>query len=149
MKAIKIYTQNSKYFMEDLDTNMTTELTNPRFDKKSGKHWFDLPDNSIGQKAICKEMIDEKGEVTRAERTYKYSENTKPTKSTKINYDDHYTEKEAEEVKKHYEAINKINEAVRARVEEAEAMKALEESAMKLTIEQLQAIINAKTEAKA
>ena len=46
MKAIKIYTQDSKYFMEDFDNDVITELTEFVDDGKTLK----LPDNSANRK---------------------------------------------------------------------------------------------------
>ena len=142
MKAIKIYTQDSKYFMEDLHTNTTVELTNPRFDKGSGKNWFDLPENSIGQKAICKEMIDLKGEVTKAERAEKTINSPKTHKSTKINLDQYYTDEERAKIEKLNEQIDKINEAVMERAKFEIKKNELKETLKSLDHDTLKAIMN-------
>lgn len=139
--SIKIYTKDSKYYMEDLDRNTTTELTNPRFDKGSGKNWFDLPDNSIGQKAICKEMIDAKGEVTRGERTARTINPTKSTKTPKLNLDEYYTDEEREQIKKLQSKIDKINEAVAERAKKDIGLKALAEQIKNLDPEALKALM--------
>lgn len=53
MKAIKIYAQDSKYFMEDLETNQTVELTDIRQDPKGTGDYIVLPENSANRK-FCK-----------------------------------------------------------------------------------------------
>lgn len=133
MKAIRIYTQDSKYYMEDLDTNQIVELTNVRFDKKSNKHWIDLPENCIGQKAICREMIDEKLEVVKQERNVNYNHtSTLRTKTPKVDLNEYYTEEEKAQIEKLQAKIDKINEAAMAR-----AQKDLKKNELKDTLKAL------------
>lgn len=133
MKAIRIYTQDSKYFMEDLGINQTVELTNVRFDKKSNKHWIDLPENCIGQKAICKEMVDEKLEVVKQERNIKYPyTSAKTSKTPKVDLNEYYTDEERAQIEKLQSKIDKINEAAMAR-----AQKDLKKNELKDTLKAL------------
>ena len=137
MKAIKIYTQDSKYFMEDLDTNQTVELTNPKFDKGSGKNWFILPENSIGQKAICKEMIDLKGEVTRAERAKK---TINSPKTPKFNPEDYLDEKQIEKRRKLLEEVAKIDAIAEAEYKKVQALNEVTETIKNFTPEMIAAL---------
>ena len=141
MKAIKIYTKDSKYFMEDLDNNQTIELTNPRFDKGSGKNWFDLPENSIGQTAICKEMIDEKGEVTKTERKFSGEKTVRTQKTPKINLEEYYTDEEKAQIEKLQSKIDKINEVVMERAKKDIELKTLEATLKALDPETLKTIM--------
>lgn len=109
-----------------------------------------LPKNPYGKNTISTTRFsDTITEYDLADATVRTTNGTKTTKSTKIDYSEHYTKEEAEKVKKHQDAIDKINAEVKIRVEREMTEKALLESAMSLSIEQLQALINAKTEAKA
>lgn len=151
MKAIKIYTQESKYYMEDLDTNTKVELTKTVHDKRSDTDWLKLPENSCNRKSVCKQKVDEEKEVTYYERTPMSTDSKKKcTKSTlKIDPKDYYTEEEATRAEALQKELDELNAAVIARAEKEQAIKALEEQAMGLTIEQLKALIAKKEEAKA
>lgn len=142
MKAIKIYTKDSKYYMEDLENNTSYELNNPRFDKKSQKHWFDLPENCIGQKAICKEMIDEKVEVVKQERNVNYTHgSTSKVKAPKVDLNKYYTDEEKAQIEELQAQIDKINESVKARAQKDLKMAELESELKKIDPETLKAMM--------
>lgn len=75
----------------------------------------------------------------------KKSEPQKPA----IDPKDHYTEEEAARAEALQKELDELNATVIARAEREQAIKALEEQAMGLTIEQLKALIAKKEEAKA
>lgn len=149
MKAIKIYTQDSKYFMEDLDTGMTHELTNPTHVKKDNTDWFKLPENSCNRSCVCKQTIDKKIELNYGEKTARTTDPIKKSSKPKIDLNEYYTDEERTKIEKLQAQIDKINEAVTKRAEQKMAEQALMDSAMGLSIEQLQALIAKKTEVKA
>lgn len=150
MKAIKIYTQDSKYYMEDLHTGTTHELTNPTHVKKDNTDWFKLPENSCNRSCVCKQTIDKKVEINYGEKTPKTTDPNKKTPKSKIDLNEYYTDEERTKIEKLQAQIDKIKETVTKRAEEKIAEKALMDSAMGLTMEQLIAIMEAKkAEAKA
>lgn len=147
MKAIKIYAKDSKYFMEDLDTNITTELTNSKHVNKDDTDWFKLPENSANRKCVCKQMLDRKGEIT-----YDYKETKtfgprdpdapKTTKSHKVNLDEYYTDEERAKIEKLNAQIAKINEAVMERAKAEIKKNELKETLKAIDPEVLKAIMN-------
>lgn len=145
MKAIKIYTQESKYYMEDLHTNTTVEVTEITKDGIS----LILPENSANRQ-FCSIKRAQKGIILDLKENT-FGGNTKEVKKakSKIDLNEYYTEEEKAQIEKLQAKIDKINEAVTKRAEEKIALQALMDSAMGLTMEQLQAIMNAKMEAKA
>lgn len=142
MKAIKIYTQDSKFFMEDLDTNQTTELVNITKDGIS----LILPENSANR-SFCSIKRAEKGIVLehKESRTLNVT-GTPRAKTSKIDLNEYYTDKERAEVEKLQAQIDAINEAARARAEKAakqnelrETLKALDPDTLKNLIASLKA----------
>lgn len=111
-----------------------------------------LPENPTGKKTISttrfKDGITEY-DFTNVTVKTKTTTTATTAKRAKIDLNEYYTEEERTKIDKLQAQIDKINEAVTKRAEIAMAEQALIESAMGLTIEQLQAITNAKTEAKA
>lgn len=151
---IKLENGAYNYYENDILTKSKLPVRTVKKDESGNMTVGDivLPENPIGKKTISTTRFkDGITEYDLANATVRNStaSTTKSTKSTKINYDEHYTEDEAAKVKKHYDAIEKINAEVRARVEKEIAVKALEESAAQLTVEQLQAILAKKMEVKA
>lgn len=63
MNAIKIYAQDSKYYMEDLNTNTTVEVTKITHEKKTGKDWLTLPENSANRTFVSIDKINRYGEL--------------------------------------------------------------------------------------
>lgn len=156
MKAIKIYTQESKYYMEDLDTNTTVELTKITKDGIS----LILPENSA-ERQFCSITRAEKG-ITLNKKEHstndtKKSDKTTKTKKNDVDYSTRYTpeqkakvEANTQKIKKLQEEIDAIHNKIDQEIEKEQAIKALEEQAMGLTIEQLKALIAKKEdEAKA
>lgn len=143
MKAIKIYTQDSKYFMEDLDTNVTTELTGAKFDKKSQKHWFKLPENSANRSLVCKETIDEKGELTRDEKSVNHTEKLTTARklAPKFNPEDYLDEKQIEKRRKLLEEVAKIDAIAEAEYKKAQALSQLEATLKGLDADTLKALM--------
>lgn len=145
MKAIKIYTQESKYYMEDLHTNVTTEINEFVDDGKTLK----LPQNSANR-VYCavKKALEGVTLEYKESRTTGSGKHTTHMKS-KIDLNEYYTDEERAKIEKLQSQIDAINEAVTKRAEQEMAEQALMESAMGLSIEQLQALIAKKTEVKA
>lgn len=146
MKAIKIYTQESKFYMEDLHTNVTTEINEFVDDGKTLK----LPENSANRTyCAVKKALEGVTLDYKESRTIKSGERTTRVKS-KIDLNEYYTDEERAKIEKLQAQIDKINEAVTKRAEQKMAEQTLIDNAMGLTIEQLEAIMAAKkAEAKA
>lgn len=134
MKAIKIYTQESKFYMEDLHTNTTVELTNITKDGIS----FILPENSANRQ-YCSIKRAEKGVILDLKENV-FSGNTKETKKakSKIDINEYYTDEERAQIEKLQAKIDKINETAMARAQKdlrqnelREALKALDPETLK------------------
>lgn len=134
MKAIKIYAQESKFYMEDLHTNTTVELTNITKDGIS----FILPENSANRQ-YCSIKRAEKGVILDLKENV-LGGNTKETKKakSKIDLDAYYTDEERAQIEKLQAKIDKINEAATARAQKdikqnelREALKALDPETLK------------------
>ena len=134
MKAIKIYTQESKYYMEDLHTNTTVELTELVDEGKTLK----LPENSANRK-YCSIKRAEKGVILDL-KEYTFGGNTKEIKhaKSKIDLDEYYTEEEKAQLKKLRDKIDAINTKVMERAQKdikqkelAAALKALDPETLK------------------
>lgn len=156
MKAIKIYTQEGKYFMEDLDTNVTTELTNPKHVKKDNTDWFTLPENSCNRQCVCKQTIDRKIEITYGEktpRTLNTEKSTTTKKSTpKFDPEKYLTEKLIEKRRKLLEEVAKIDAIAEAEYLKEKQLEEMTEALKKFTPEMVNALmenLNKKEEAKA
>lgn len=97
MKAIKIYAQDSKFYMEDLDTNITTELTDIRQDPKGTGDYIVLPENSANRK-FCKVKKAEAGITLdyKESKTFgpRNTDAPKTERKTKSNWTEYLTEDE-------------------------------------------------------
>lgn len=147
MKAIKIYAQDSKYFMEDLDTNQTVELTATIHQAKDDTDWFKLPENSANRKLVCRQMIDRKGEIIheyKETRTLGLKDPNAPktTKSPKVNLDEYYTDEERAKIEELNAQIAKINETVMERAKVEIEKNRLKETLKALDPEVLKAIMS-------
>ena len=140
MKAIKIYTQDSKYFMEDFDNDVITELTEFVDDGKTLK----LPENSANRKycavkkAISGIVLDYKETRT--------LDKSNATKTSKIDFTEYYTDEEKAKIDKLQAQIDKINETAMNRAkakakenELKEALKALDPDTLKALLKSLNA----------
>lgn len=140
MKAIKIYTQDSKYFMEDFDNDVITELTEFVDDGKTLK----LPENSANRKycavkkAISGIVLDYKETRT--------LDKSNVTKTSKIDFTEYYTDEEKAKIDKLQAQIDKINETAMNRAkakakenELKEALKALDPDTLKALLKSLNA----------
>lgn len=134
MKAIKIYTQESKFYMEDLHTNTTVELTNVTKDGIS----FILPENSANRQ-YCSIKRAEKGVILDLKENA-FGGNTKETKKakSKVDLNEYYTDEERAQIEKLQAKIDKINETAMARAQKdlrqnelREALKALDPETLK------------------
>ena len=144
MKAIKIYTQDSKYFMEDLDNDTTTELTEFVDDGKTLK----LPENSANR-SYCSVAKAIKGTVLNYKETKALNESVKSAtspKKSKVDLSEYYTDEEKCRIEELQNEINKINEAaaVRAKVKAEQevlknALKALDPDTLKALLKSLNA----------
>lgn len=137
MKAIKIYTQDSKYFMEDLDTNQTVEVTEITKDGIS----LILPENSANRQ-YCSIKRAEKGITLehKESRTLNMT-GTPKTKTPKVDLNEYYTEEEKAQIEKLQAKIDKINEAVMIRAQKDLKKKELKDTLMSLDIDTLKAIM--------
>lgn len=135
--SIRIYAQDSKYWMEDTNTQQTVELTKTIHQKRDNTTWFKLPDNDLNRKLVCKEAIDKRGEIIYDD--YKETKTLGPKNETtpkipKIDWTKYLTEDELEifnDLKKKCED-RAATDAQRLKVEAikrelAEATKKLEE----------------------
>lgn len=138
MKAIKIYTQDSKYFMEDLDTNTTVELTEITKDGIS----LILPENSANRQ-FCSIKRADKGTILEYKETKTFGSNTTEIKKakSKIDLSEYYTDDEKAQIEKLQAKIDKINEAAMERAKKDQTMKALEEQLKNLDPEVLKAMM--------
>lgn len=134
MKAIKIYAQDSKYFMEDLDTNITTELTDIRQDPKGTGDYIVLPENSANRK-FCKV----KKAIEGIQLDYKESKTFGPrnpdapkTQKVKINLDEYLTDEEKAKIEKHEKAIADIKAKAHERAQKDIKMAELKAQLMAL-----------------
>lgn len=137
MKAIKIYTQDSKYFMEDLDTNQTTELVDITKDGIS----LILPENSANRN-FCSIKRAEKGVTLE----YKEARNIDPgnshRKSTpKFNPEDYLNEKLIAKRRKLLEEIAEIDAIAEAEYKKAQKLNELENTLKTLDSDTLNALI--------
>ena len=124
MKAIKIYTQDSKYFMEDLDTNQTTELVNITKDGVS----FILPENSANRN-FCSIKRAEKGVTLeyKESRTLNTGNSTAPRKSTfKFNPEEYLNDNLIEKRRKLIDEIAKIDAIAEAEYKKMQTLNDLE-----------------------
>ncbi len=141
MKAIKIYTQDSKYFMEDLDTNITTELTEITKDGIS----LILPENSANRN-FCSIKRAEKGITLEYKETKTLGprdpDAPKTTKSPKVNLDEYYTDEERAKIEKLNAQIAKINEAAMERAKAEIKKNELKETLKALDPDTLKAIMS-------
>ena len=140
MKAIKIYTQDSKYFMEDFDNDVITELTEFVDDGKTLK----LPENSANRKycavkkAISGIVLDYKETRT--------LDKSNVTKTSKVDFKEYYTDEEKAKIDELQAQIDKINETAMNRAkakakenELKEALKALDPDTLKALLKSLNA----------
>lgn len=140
MKAIKIYTQDSKYFMEDFDNDVITELTEFVDDGKTLK----LPENSANRKycavkkAISGIVLDYKETRT--------LDKSNVTKTSKVDFKEYYTDEEKAKIDELQAQIDKINETAMNRAkakakenELKEALKALDPDTLKALLDSLNA----------
>lgn len=136
MKAIKIYTQDSKYFMEDLDTNTTVELTEIVDNGKTLK----LPENSANrkycsiEKALKSITLDHKETMT-------LNKTKSTTKSSKISLSEYYTESEKTKIEELQRQIDEINEAAMERAKKDIKMNELRTTLKNLDHETLAKLI--------
>lgn len=138
MKAIKIYTQDSKYFMEDLDTNVTTELTNVTKDGIS----FILPENSANRN-FCSIKRAEKGITLeyKETRTLNTEKSTTPRKSApKFNPEDYLDEKQIEKRRKLLEEVAKIDAIAEAEYKRAQTLDEIKNTIKNFTPEMIAAL---------
>ena len=137
MKAIKIYNQNSKYFMEDLETQTVTELTQITKDGIS----LILPANSANRQ-YCSLKKADKGIVMDFKETREMgTTNTTSTKKPKIDLTQYYTPEEKAQIEKLQTKIDKINEEAMARAQKDIKMAELTESLKALDPESLKSIV--------
>lgn len=109
--SIKIYTKDSKYYMEDLSTNTTVELTEITKDGIS----LILPENSANRN-FCSLKKAEKGITLEYKETKTFGpKDTNAPKSPKVNLEEYYTDEERTEIEKLKTKIDKINERVMER----------------------------------
>lgn len=134
MKAIKIYNQNSKYFMEDLDTQTITELTQITKDGIS----LILPANSANRQ-YCSIKKADKGIIMDLKETG--TTNATSTKKPKVDLTQYYTPEEKAQIEKLQSKIDKINEAAMARAQKDIKMAELTESLKALDPESLKSIV--------
>lgn len=140
MKAIKIYTQDSKYFMEDFGNDVITELTEFVDDGKTIK----LPENSANRKycavkkAISGIVLDYKETRT--------LDKSNVTKTPKVDFKEYYTDEEKAKIDELQAQIDKINETAMNRAkakakenELKEALKALDPDTLKALLKSLNA----------
>lgn len=140
MKAIKIYTQDSKYFMEDFDNDVITELTEFVDDGKTLK----LPENSANRKycavkkAISGIVLDYKETRT--------LDKSNVAKTPKVDFKEYYTEEEKAKIDELQAQIDKINKTAMNRAkakakenELKEALKALDPDTLKALLESIKA----------
>lgn len=140
MKAIKIYTQDSKYFMEDFDNDVITELTEFVDDGKTLK----LPENSANRKyCAVKKAIS--GIVLEYKET-RTLDKSNVTKTSKVDFKEYYTDEEKAKIDELQAQIDKINETAMNRAkakakenELKEALKALDPDTLKTLLESLNA----------
>lgn len=140
MKAIRIYTQDSKYFMEDLDTNQTVEVTEITKDGIS----LILPENSANRQ-YCSIKRAEKGiTLEHKESRTLNTTGTPKTKTPKVDLNEYYTEEEKAQIEKLQAKIDKINEAVMIRAqadlkknELKDTLKALDPDTLKAIMAEL------------
>lgn len=142
MKAIRIYTQDSKYFMEDLENNTVHELTETIYQKKDNTTWFKLPENSANRSLVCKESIDKKGTITREHKDSIVRNNK--TKTPKVDLNEYYTDEEKAQIEKLQAKIDKINEVAMARAQKdlkknelRDTLKALDPDTLKAIMAEL------------
>lgn len=136
MKAIKIYTKDSKYFMEDLDTNTVTEVTDITKDGIS----LILPQNSANRQ-FCSIKRAEKGTILNLKENTMGGNNKTTTKTPKIDLSEYYTDEEKAQIEKLQAKIDKINEAATARAQKDLKMKELSETLKNLDPEMLKALM--------
>lgn len=138
MKAIKIYTQDSKYFMEDFGNDVITELTEFVDDGKTLK----LPENSANRKycavkkAISGIVLDYKETRT--------LDKSNVTKTPKVDFKEYYTDEEKAKIDELQAQIDKINETAMNRAkakakenELKEALKALDPDTLKALLDSI------------
>jgi hypothetical protein len=137
MKAIRIYTQDSKYYMEDLDTNQTVEVTEITKDGIS----LILPENSANRQ-YCSIKRAEKGITLEHKDSRTLNTTGTPrAKTPKIDLNEYYTDEEKAQVEKLQAKIDKINEAVMTRAQADLKKKELKETLMSLDIDTLKSIM--------
>lgn len=152
MAKIIIKLENGAYNYYEDDKLVKSNLPVRKVVRRNGDIVGDivLPENPYSKKTISTTRFSETvTEFDLANVTVRTHNSTKSTPKSKINLDEHYTDEERAKIEKLQAQIDKINETVTKRAEQKMAEQALMESAMCLTIEQLQAIMNAKIEAKA
>lgn len=152
MAKIIIKLENGAYNYYEDDKLVKSNLPVRKVVRRNGDIVGDivLPENPYSKKTISTTRFSETvTEFDLANITVRTHNSTKSTPKSKINLDEHYTDEERAKIEKLQAQIDKINETVTKRAEQKMAEQALMESAMCLTIEQLQAIMNAKIEVKA
>lgn len=124
-----------------------TEIFRKEITSKTTDGYYHLPVVVNGRK-LCKiSHIGDAAEFcidTLPEKSIKTTTSVKSAPKSKINLDEYYTKEERAKIEKLQAQIDEINEAVTKRAEQKLAEQALIDSAMGLTIEQLEAIMATK-----
>lgn len=137
MKAIKIYTQDSKFFMEDLDTNQTTELVDITKDGIS----LILPKNSANRN-FCSIKRAEKGVTLEYKEARNIDTGNSPRKSTsKFNPEEYLNEKLIAKRRKLLEEVAEIDAIAEAEYKKAQKLNELENTLKTLDSDTLNALI--------
>lgn len=127
---VKIVKQNEKFYVQESDGELL-EITEKGkyFEKKTGKTWYKLPENSMNNKIINQtNLIDGYELKYRAPKDYTNSSNL----SNKKHFSEYLTVEELEQ-------YNKLVEIGMARKKEAETKKPLTEAEkLQLQIKKLQ-----------
>ena len=148
MAKITIKLENGAYNYYEDSKLVKSNLSVRKVVRKNGDVVGDiiLPENSYGKKTISTTRFNETvTEFDLSDVTVRTAGNsTKSAPKSKIDLNEHYTDEERAKVEKLQAQIDKINEAVIKRAEQKRAEQALMESAMGLSIEQLETIMAAK-----
>lgn len=153
MAKIIIKLENGVYNYYEDDELVKSNLSVRKVVRKNGDIVGDivLPKNPYGKKTISTTRFNETAtEFDLSNVTVRTIDNsTKSTPKSKIDLNEYYTDEERAQIEKLQAKIDTIVVEVTKRAEQEIAEQALMDSAMNLTIEQLQAIMNRKMEAKA